>query len=604
MKEELQKRFNTLCSLLLKERNEQGFWEGMLSSSALSTAVAIVALKINGSEDDEQRIADGLRWLCSNINSDGGFGDTPGSESNVSTSLLSYAAVYYCRTSRLEDVILGNIREFLETRKISLGDDDIASSILAFYGKDYTFSVPILSMLIICGVLSRESVKHIPQLPFELSLMPASWYRFFNLQVVSYAIPALIGVGIYTHTQRNGLFRLSRVYRNKCIAPCINKLVTLMPESGGFLEAIPLTGFVSMCLIASGNNSNTVVEKGLSFLRIQQRKDGSWPIDTDLSTWVTTLSVKSLGTHLKKVLYENELSLLRNYLLTLQFKTIHPFNGAKPGGWGWTSYTGSVPDADDTSGAILALLEMYAGSKEERTTIENGCRWLINLQNKDGGFPTFCKGWGKLPFDRSCADLTGHALLALLKTAEILHQTISLALMPKINSCINRAMDYLARHQSGHGAWLPLWFGNQYTNDKTNPVYGTAKVGVYLGDCLTLQHPEPELMQRLAQMVHKAQNYLLTQQNDDGSWGGKKGIPGTIEETSLAISALAADHTEVCGKGIEWIEKQEKLTPAPIGLYFAMLWYDEKMYPLIYYTEALRRFLEHYFVKPIMKDDL
>ena len=45
-------------------------------------------------------------------------------------------------------------------------------------------------------------------------------------------------------------------------------------------------------------------------------------------------------------------------------------------------------------------------------------------------------------------------------------------------------MGYLEKHQSDDGAWLPLWFGNQLTENKTNPVYGTAKVCIYLGDCL------------------------------------------------------------------------------------------------------------------------
>jgi squalene-hopene/tetraprenyl-beta-curcumene cyclase len=329
----------------------------------------------------------------------------------------------------------------------------------------------------------------------------------------------------------------------------------------------------------------------LSFLRNQQRDDGGWPIDTDLSTWVTTLSIKAMGNHLHGVLNENQLIQLRNHLLGLQFRTAHPFNGAKPGGWGWTSFTGSVPDADDTPGAILALLELYTGSDEELTAVVAGCKWLIDLQNKDGGFPTFCRGWGKLPFDRSCPDLTGHALLALLKTAERLNTKIPPSLLPEIDRSIHMAMGYLTRQQSDDGAWLPLWFGNQLNADKTNPVYGTAKVCIYLGDCLAIGHPDTGFIGHLGRMAGKARNYLVNQQNGDGSWGGRKGIPGTIEETSLAVSALAVYHEEACLKGIRWLANQQILAPSPIGLYFSMLWYDEKLYPLIYYTEAMRRFL-------------
>ena len=57
-----------------------------------------------------------------------------------------------------------------------------------------------------------------------------------NLHVVSYALPALIGVGIYIHTKfRNGTLSLKGFHRNKFIKPAIKKLESIMPESGGFL---------------------------------------------------------------------------------------------------------------------------------------------------------------------------------------------------------------------------------------------------------------------------------------------------------------------------------------------------------------------------------
>jgi hypothetical protein len=588
---ELHNKYLALRERLLAERNRDGYWTGELATSALSTAVAIVALGVVNKEADQEKIKAGFEWLCQNINADGGFGDTTGSVSNVSNTLLCYAAIRFCQTAEGGQHVTRSMKNWLSDKGINLDSDTITGSILRFYGRDYTFSIPILSMLVLCGVLPASALDKIPGLPFELALLPASWYRFFNLRVVSYALPALIGVGIYQH--RNHKKRIPGLgqIRDLFIKPAVNKLNTIVPESGGFLEAVPLTGFVAMCLVASGTTGNDTVAKGLDFLRFQQRGDGGWPIDTDLSTWVTTLSVKALGPQLKEAMDEGQISRLRKHLLNLQYKTAHPFNGAKPGGWGWTSYSGSVPDADDTPGALLALLEMYAGSKEEIAAIFNGCKWLIDIQNKDGGFPTFCKGWGKLPFDRSCADLTGHSLLALLKTADILQPHISSRFISEIDASVHKAMGYLTGQQSGSGAWLPLWFGNQHTRDKTNPVYGTAKVGIYLNDCLAIRYPDDEFMKHLGRMAGKARQYLLLQQNEDGSWGGEKGVPGSVEETSLAVSALASDHEEACMKGLGWLAKQEKLNAAPIGLYFAMLWYHEKLYPLIYYTEALRRFI-------------
>lgn len=588
------KAYATYLSLrdqLMAWRNEDGYWTGQLSTSALSTAVAIVALKTAGDPADTERIETGFSWLCQHVNADGSYGDTASSPGNMSTTLLSYAALRLCQPGEHGAETIRAVESWMEKRGLDFQSDTIARTILRFYGRDYTFSVPILSMLVHCGVLPKEAIKKIPGLPFELALFPASFYRFLNLRVVSYALPALIGVGIYLlRHKRPGLLHWRKI-RYPFIRPALKKLDRIVPESGGFLEAIPLTGFVTLCLIACNETRNNTVTKGLVFLRNQQRGDGGWPIDTDLSTWVTTLTVKALGPHINQVLDTTQVTRLKRHLHNIQCSTVHPFNGAQAGGWGWTNYAGSVPDADDTSGAILALLEMYDGTKGEIQTLVNGCKWLVDIQNTDGGFPTFCKGWGKLPFDKSCADLTGHALLALVKAGNVMHRHIPPKLMQKIDRSVHMAMGYLTRYQSDDGSWLPLWFGNQLTTDKTNPVYGTAKVCIYLNDCLSQQWPEAEFIGYLDHLAGKARAYLIKQQNEDGSWGGRIGTRGSIEETALAISALAEDNQDVCEKGLEWLAVQKEIAASPIGLYFAMLWYDEQLYPLAYYTEALRRYL-------------
>ena len=591
----LKKQLSALTSQLIGEQNSNGFWTGRLASSALSTAVALVVLKLDKDQNNDKRIVSGLQWLHDNVNEDGGFGDTPESASNVSSSLLCYAALSYCQIKGTDNKpVLKGIENYLADQGISFTTQNLTSSVLKYYGKDYTFSVPILSMLALCEVLTEDVYQYIPQLPFEFTLLPASLYRFFNLQVVSYAVPALVAVGIFIFRKRKKHNPISKYYRTRCIAPAMKKLTAMLPGSGGFLEAIPLTGFVSMCLIASGMQDNEVVDKGINFLKDQQRTDGSWPIDTDLSTWVTTLSIKSLGERLHYSLSEKSVDILRNHLLNIQYKEKHSFNGALPGGWGWTNYSGSVPDADDTPGAIIALLEMYKGSQKETVAIVDGCKWLIQLQNSDGGIPSFCKGWGRLPFDSSCADLSGHALLALLKTIDTFGNNLDSKTLKQFHNSVSRIMSYLEKHQDKDGHWLPLWFGNQLTDDKKNPVYGTAKVLTYIEDSLSFNSLSDQNKERLEKMASSAIDYLQLQQNGDGSWGGQQGIQGSMEETALAICALAKRDKIKCMKGFQWLENENEikgLKASPIGLYFATLWYDEKLYPLIYYIEALRRYL-------------
>jgi len=594
-KQDLQSRFDELSQILLGDMNPEGFWTGELSSSALGVAVAVAALHFHDPKAHHAEIQKGLSWLQSNVNSDGSFGDTPESPGNVSTSLLVYAATnLYARsddsTARLQVKIAG----YLASQNIDVHSAQVAKVILNHYQKDYTFSVPILTLCGLCGVPGGEAFRHIPQLPFELALLPGKFYRVLNLSVVSYAIPALIAVGIVVFKKKPSN-AFGRLVRNWSIKPALALLHRLMPASGGFLEAIPLTAFVVLSLIEAGYRDLEVVEQGIQFLKKTQRADGSWPIDINLSTWVTTLAVKALRTKKDEVLTPEMKSRLTDHLRSIQNRQVHPFNRSAPGGWGWTNHSGSVPDGDDTPGAILALLQLQP-KEEVKGVVLAGCGWLLKLQNGDGGVPTFSKGWGKLPFDQSCADLTGHSLLAFSACLNAYHGEFSPVVFKAYRQAFLRMLNYLQKHQRQDGSWLPLWFGNQHTANHTNPVYGTAKVLTYLKDVLQHGWFDSNIRAKIGSLVESGERFLVGVQNADGSWGGGEAMPGTIEETALAISALAGkQHCKICQAGFGWLDKtyqQNGLQAAPIGLYFASLWYDEKLYPLTSYVEALARELE------------
>ncbi|WP_340110861.1 prenyltransferase/squalene oxidase repeat-containing protein [Maribellus mangrovi] len=589
-KEQLEIRFNELSEILLSEMNEDGFWSGRLSSSALGVAVAVAALHFYDADENDSEIQAGLNWLSSNFNSDGSYGDTPESPGNISTTLLVYAVLnLYTEKNEKIAAVQQKSSDWLFAQNIDLRTGDVAKSILAHYKIDYTFSVPILTMAALCGIPQKDAFKKIPQLPFELALLPRKFYRLLNLSVVSYAIPALIAVGIVIFKKKKSA-KVGKWIRGSAEKRALKILQKSMPESGGFLEAIPLTAFVALSLINAGYRDLDVVGKGIAFLKKTQLEDGGWPIDVDLSTWVTTLSIKALGNRKDEVLTSEQQNRLSKHLIEIQNRNIHPFNGTSPGGWGWTNFSGSVPDGDDTPGAILALLNLN-NPDQVKDEVFAGVQWLLELQNSDGGFPTFSKGWGKLPFDQSCADLTGHCLLALATAKLVYKKEMQADFSNEVQGALQKAFEYLQKHQLENGCWLPLWFGNQREKDHHNPVYGTARVLAYLKDALFAVEDDLAFQEELATLIPSAENYLVNVQNEDGSWGGAKNIAGTIEETALSITALTgSSHQQVCENGLKWLDKRfskEGLKSAPIGLYFASLWYDEKMYPLTAYLEAL-----------------
>jgi len=270
---------------------------------------------------------------------------------------------------------------------------------------------------------------------------------------------------------------------------------------------------------------------------------------------------------------ENERGRLRGWLLDQQHRVEHPYTHAPPGGWAWTDLSGGVPDADDTAGALLALHHLDHDDQRVRDAAETGVRWLLDLQNSDGGIPTFCRGWTNLPFDRSGPDLTAHALLAW----RAWDGKLSLSSAAKIRDATAKAIKYLEKSQQQNGHWIPLWFGNQATLDDENPTYGTSKV------LLAMEGPARR----------RGMDWLIAAQNRDGGWGGSAGMESSIEETALAVTALAANSeklSDAIERGANWLldRIQDGEMPAsPIGFYFAKLWYFEKLYPLIFTVGAL-----------------
>ena len=569
-----------------------GFWEGRLSSSALSTATALSALALADDPGDADRLRCGVAWLAGSQNADGGWGDTADSPSNLATTLLAIAAMHLvsrgghaplepleraqayltARTCRTRHAPRDGLPQaspdgspHAEREEYKEDKEDMKHAIVEAvgneYGEDRTFAIPILMN---CGLAGLVDWKDIPSLPFELAAFPHSWYKALRLHVVSYALPALIAIGLLLERRHKPAGILRRVLRGAVRPRVLEKLRQIQPAQGGFLEAAPLTSFVAMAMIALYGPGQPVAAECLGFLRRSQRAEGAWPIDTNLSVWLTTAAVAALAEAGK--LDAIDRGRTARWIAARQHHVRHPSTQAEPGGWAWTHLPGGIPDVDDTSGAILALRALGHGEG-----VAAGVEWLLAMQNGDGGWPTFCRGWGKLPFDRSSPDLTAHALRAIGSGPE---------------GAIRRGLRYLDRVQQADGSWIPLWFGNQGAPSQTNPVLGTSRVLRAL-----------ETLDRGGASAARGVEYLLRAQNVDGGWGGAEAVASSAEETAMAVAALAG-WTETPAtrpalvRGVGYLRAAVTGTSGPaaaIGLYFAHLWYSEDLYPQIWTLEALGR---------------
>ncbi len=346
-----------LVRRLLDRRAGPDHWDGHLADSALSTATAVLALHLvaasRGSSGLERFVEAGTAWLVVHQNADGGWGDTIRSRSNISTTAIVWATLSVVAAPagaradggpveadlrvRLPAAAIARARAWLDRAAGGPSAAALRAAILTRYGKDRTFSVPILTVLALAGKLDDDPSlgwRSIPQLPFELAALPHGWFQHLSLPVVSYALPALIAIGQVRHHFAPSRNPVARLLRERIRRRTLRLLREMQPDSGGYLEATPLTSFVVMSLAGMGEAANPVADAGVHFLTASMREDGGWPIDTNLSTWVTTLSIDALSR--AGALPAEHTEAMRTWLLGQQSAREHPFTHAAPGAWAWT----------------------------------------------------------------------------------------------------------------------------------------------------------------------------------------------------------------------------------------------------------------------------
>jgi len=218
----------------------------------------------------------------------------------------------------------------------------------------------------------------------------------------------------------------------------------------------------------------------------------------------------------------------------------------EPSGWFFEYRNGFFPDVDDTAMVLAGLARSgfaFAGRgsganakprAEWIPAAQRGVRWLLAMQNDDGGWAAFDRNINhelltKVPFadhnamlDPSCPDITARALEALGQYG-----------YRPDHPAVIRALAFLERTQDPRGCWLGRW--------GVNYIYGTWQV--LSGLCaIGYDMRQP--------MVRRAVEWLKKVQQPSGAWGESchsyydpatagQGPP-TASQTAWALLALLA----------------------------------------------------------------
>jgi squalene-hopene/tetraprenyl-beta-curcumene cyclase len=176
---------------------------------------------------------------------------------------------------------------------------------------------------------------------------------------------------------------------------------------------------------------------------------------------------------------------------------------AEPGGWAFEFRNDFYPDVDDTAFVLMALGRVAdSESGRLRGAVERGLRWLVSMQNSDGGWGAFdhennLQFLNHIPFadhnamlDPSTADVTARVM-------ECLGQMGWSATHP----VLEKARGFLQKDQRPDGSWYGRW--------GVNYIYGTSGVLRALEAIGLASHPDSQ----------RAADWLRSVQNPDGSFG-------------------------------------------------------------------------------------
>ena len=250
---------------------------------------------------------------------------------------------------------------------------------------------------------------------------------------------------------------------------------------------------------------------------------------------------------------------------------------APPGGWYFEHHNEFYPDVDDTAMVLIALKEVERaegrGQKEEIQTpatsnssplksdlyplpsalpsaTSRARRWMLAMQNSDGGWGAFDKDNDseflcRVPFadhnamiDPSTPDLTGRVLESLALWGD----------SPQ-DPPVQKALRYIRQTQEADGSWHGRW--------GVNYIYGTWQALVGLA---AMQVPKDD------PAMQKGANWLLAHQQACGGWGESADSyefpelrgqgPVTASQTAWALLGLIAaglDHHPAVERGLHYL---------------------------------------------------
>ncbi len=534
---------------LLALQQADGHWVGELQGDTILESEYILLMAFLG-RADEERPRKAAAYILRAQLPDGGWPNYPGGPADLTVSVKAYFALKLtghdpdsaplCRARAVIRAAGGAaaVNSFTRFYLACLGQFPYANCpsvppelILLprwFYINLYAMSSWTRTIVVPLSIFSASKpVRSLPAargiaelflLPPETRLRPArpgrrwlSWANFFL------AVDA-----VYKWSERWGLLRPVRGLALRRAAAWIRERFADSDGLGAIFPPMIYTVIVLRCLGVPDDDpemrwaleqlDGLMIEEA-DTLRLQPCLSPVWDTALSLNALAESGLDRPAAARAAHWLLEREVRRPGDWSLT------NP--GVEPSGWFFEYRNGCYPDTDDTAMVLMALARSgHAETLEGHPAVQRGIRWLLALQNRDGGWAAFDRDINRdvltrVPFadhnamlDPSCPDITARVLEALGYFGYGVN-----------HPAVCRALDFIRRTQDPRGCWPGRW-GVNYLYGTWQVLAGLDRIGFDMSDS----------------MVRQAVRWLESVQQAGGSWGE---TCGSYDDPALAGQGTA-----------------------------------------------------------------
>lgn len=317
-------------------------------------------------------------------------------------------------------------------------------------------------------------------------------------------------------------------------------MMSRIEPDGTFYNYFSSTFLMIFALLSLGySKTHPVILKAVNGLKLMKCEINGLPHMqyTNASVWNTslisyTLQEAGLSPLNPTVKKANDYLLIRQHYKYGDWVVHNSY--AIPGGWGFQDKNTIQPDVDDTTASLRAIIRSVQSDINMRQSWERGVNWVLSMQNDDGGWPAFEKNTNSKLLEKFPIE-KAKFILTDPSSADVTGRTLELL-------GTNTNLSIIHPSVRAGADWL---LKNQEDNGSW---YGRWGICYIYGTWAAITGLIAIGLRPKNHSMYKAVLWLNDIQNDDGGWGEscKSDIKGkyiplktsTLTHTAWAVDAL------------------------------------------------------------------